>query len=81
MVGDFNLLVESESIKMFDSKMVNLIYKYKISSTRPNFDDGLDKGNVVCDYIFVNDKVKVNDFKVLITDVSDHLPLILDFDI
>lgn len=81
VVGDFNLLVESESIKMFDSKMVNLISKYKISSTRPNFDDGLDKGNVVCDYIFVNDKVKVNDFKVLITDVSDHLPLILDFDI
>ena len=62
-------------------KEQKIIEKYNIKSTRPKFDDGLDKGNLVCDYIFVNDKVKVNDFRVIDTNISDHLPLILDFSI
>lgn len=61
--------------------MINLIDKFNIKSTRPDFDDGLDKGNMVCDYVFVNDKVKVNNFIVSNSNVSDHLPLILDFNI
>lgn len=81
VTGDFNLLPNTESIKKLDNKMINLIEKYNIVSTRPTFYDGLDKGDLVCDYIFVNEKVKVNDFKVLTIDASDHLPLILDFDI
>lgn len=81
VTGDFNLLPESESIKIMNTKMTNLISKYNITTTRPNFDDGYDKGNIVCDYIFVNDKVKVNDFKVLDSNTSDHLPLVLDFDL
>ncbi len=81
VTGDFNLLPNTKSIKMIDEKMTNLIKVYGIKSTRPTFDDGLDKGNLVCDYIFVNNKVKVKDFKVIDTNVSDHLPLILDFEI
>lgn len=81
VVGDFNLLPNTKSIEMIAKKMINLIEKYNIKSTRPKFDDGLDKGNLVCDYIFVNDKVKVNDFRVIDTNISDHLPLILDFSI
>ena len=81
VVGDFNLLPNAKSIEMISKKMINLIEKYNIKSTRPKFDDGLDKGNLVCDYIFVNDKVEVNDFKVIDTNISDHLPLILDFNI
>ena len=81
VVGDFNLLPDSESIKLLDNELINLIKVYDIKSTRPSFDDGLDTGDVVCDYIFVNDKVKVNDFKVINTNISDHLPLVLDFDI
>ena len=79
VTGDFNLLPGSESIKIMESKMLNLITKYNILSTRPTFNDGLDKGDLVCDYIFVNDKIKVNDFKVLNSNVSDHFPLVLDF--
>ena len=60
--------------------MDNLIARFNIKSTRPEFDDGLDKGNMVCDYIFVNDKVKVNNFYVINSNISDHLPLILDFE-
>ena len=81
VTGDFNLLPKSESIKNISQKLTNLIEKYDIKSTRPSFDDGLDKGDIVCDYIFVNDKVKINDFKVINTNVSDHLPIVLDFDI
>lgn len=51
--------------------MNNLVEKYNIKSTRPKFDDGLDKGNLVCDYIFVNYKVNVNDFRVIDTNTSD----------
>ena len=81
VVGDFNLLPCTEEIKSLSVNMINLIEKFNIKSTRPNFDDGLDKGNIICDYIFVNDLVKVNNFYILDSNVSDHLPLILDFDI
>ncbi len=81
VVGDFNLLPETESIQLLNNKLHNLIDNYKIESTRPHFDDGLDKGNLVCDYIFVNDMVKVNNLEVISSHVSDHLPLLLDFEI
>jgi len=31
--------------------------------------------------LFVNNKIKVNNFRVINTNISDHLPLVLDFDI
>ena len=66
---------------MLNEEFKNLINEYKIISTRPNFNDGRDYGNNVVDYIFVNDKIKVNDFKVIKTDISDHYPLMLNFEI
>lgn len=81
VVGDFNLLPNSKSIDIISEKMINLIAQYNIKTTRPIFYDGLDKGNLVCDYIFVNDKVKVNDFKFFNCEISDHFPLVLDFEI
>lgn len=70
IVGDFNLLPETKEIKLLSEKMDNLIERFNIKSTRPDF-----KGNFVCDYIFVNDKVKINNFSVLNSNVSDHLPI------
>ena len=75
------MLPNTDSIKMLNNKLTNLIDKYNIKSTRPNFDDGLDKVNMVCDYIFVNDKVIVKNLMVIESNISDHLPLLLDFDI
>ena len=66
---------------MINKNFINLIEKYKITSTRPNFDDGRDIWNNVVDYIFVDDKIRINDFQVLNIDISDHFPLILDFEI
>jgi len=81
IVGDFNLLPETKSIAILNKEFRNLVKEYKILSTRPSFDDGTDKDKCVIDYIFVNDQIKVNNFEVFNTNISDHLPLILDFDI
>lgn len=66
---------------MLNQEFRNLIAEFDIISTRPDFDDGRDVGNNVVDYIFVNDKIKVKNFEVLDSKISDHLPLILDFEI
>ena len=81
VVGDFNLLPQTKEIKLLSKKMRNLVFEYDIKSTRPDFDDGLDTGNIICDYVFVNDKVKVNNFSVPQNTASDHYPMILDFEI
>jgi endonuclease/exonuclease/phosphatase family metal-dependent hydrolase len=74
VVGDFNLLPQTKSVKMMETKLVNLIKKYKIKSTRPGDD-------VIMDYIFVNDKIKVKNFQVINNKISDHFPLLLDFNV
>lgn len=77
LAGDFNLWPETESLKMLEKNMVNLIDKFDIKSTRP-----LDWKfpNKFSDYIFVSPDIRVNDFGVLSDVVSDHLALYLDFE-
>ena len=75
VVGDFNLLPNSLSISIVNRRMKNLIEEYNIKNTRYGTE------NMICDYVFVNNKIKVNDFRVVDSDISDHLPIILDFDI
>jgi len=81
IVGDFNLLPSSESIELMNKHFRNLVVENGIKSTRPVFDDGRDNGGIVCDYIFVNDKISVGMFEVVENDISDHMPLILDFEL
>lgn len=81
IVGDFNLFQDTQSIQILDKEFRNLINEYNISTTRPDSKDNLDIGNNVVDYIFVSDKIQVNTFQAYKTDISDHYPLILDFDI
>lgn len=76
IVGDFNLCPESESIKLMNKYFRNLSTEFGVKTTR-----GPEKEPMVIDYIFVNEAVKVNGFEVIETDISDHLPLILDFEI
>ncbi len=83
IVGDFNLLPDTESIKIIDKEFRNLVTEHNIESTVPGYDYGTEskRGRLIEDYIFVNDKIKVNNFEVIDTNISDHLPLVLDFDI
>lgn len=77
--GDFNLLPETESMKMLEGfGLKNLIKEFGVNSTRtPRY----KKDVKFADYILVSDGIKVNDFKVLEDDVSDHSPLYLDFEV
>lgn len=78
LAGDFNLLPDSQSLRMIeDSGLRNLIKEYGISSTRTSL---YKKEEKFADYIFVTDEIKVNDFKVMSDEVSDHSPLLLGFE-
>lgn len=77
LVGDFNLLPNTESIKKFEAiGLRNLIKEFGVDSTRSKH---YTKPEKFADYAFVSNGIIVNDFKVLDIHVSDHLPLLLDF--
>ncbi len=78
MVGDFNLLPETESIKMLEEHFINLITKYNISTTWTELAKENDKH---ADYAFVSDEILVEGFEALPDVVSDHVPLALQFDV
>lgn len=54
----------------------NLIKKYNISSTRSNYYKKQDK---FADYVFVSNGINISKFKILSDQVSDHLPIMLEF--
>lgn len=92
--GDFNLLPETRSIKMIEAGGYrNLIKEFGIKTTRNKYawrtflrqkeERGGEKfiKQNFADYCFVSPEVRVKDFQVPRVEVSDHLPLILDFEI
>lgn len=78
LVGDFNLRPETKSVKLLEDDMKNLIVEYGVTNTRSSLHKKTEK---FADYIMISNEVKVNSFEVINIDVSDHLPLILDFKI
>lgn len=77
--GDFNLFPDTPSIEVLNKQFVSLVDTYNVASTRPATNElNSSKRNVV-DYIFIKGKITPVDFKVIENDVSDHLPLVLDF--
>lgn len=79
IAGDFNLFPHTKSVKIIKSKFISLVDKYNVTTTRPKSNElSFAKRNVV-DYIFVSKGIKVKNFKVIESDVSDHFPLLLEF--
>lgn len=74
--GDFNLNMNTESIRLLEKNMRNLVKEYNIQTTRNKFFPGEEK---FADYTFVSPGIKVLKFEVPNSDVSDHLPMILEF--
>ncbi len=77
--GDFNLLPHTKSMAILDKGLVNLIKKFKIKSTRTRLYSSYKKHPLFADYIIVSPDIKVKNFKVLKNLVSDHAPLLADF--
>lgn len=78
LCGDFNLLPENKSLSILEEDMVNLIDKFKIKSTRSSYYKGDEK---FADYMLVSPDIKVKKFEVPSSEASDHLPLVLDFEV
>lgn len=82
--GDFNLLPETESIKMFEKNGYrDLIKDFKIPTTRNQlaWEKYPDNKQYYSDYVFVSQEVKVKKFSVPDVEISDHLPIILDIEL
>jgi endonuclease/exonuclease/phosphatase (EEP) superfamily protein YafD len=78
LCGDFNLLPESKTFKQLEGLgMKNLIKEFGITSTRSSY---YNKPVRFADYTLVSNDIKVNEFKVLPDEVSDHLAMYLDFE-
>lgn len=77
LAGDFNLNIDTHSLEILEKKLINLIKNYKIPTTRSKLYTWEDK---FADYTLVSDKIKVINFQVPDITVSDHLPMILEFD-
>lgn len=80
IVGDFNLFPNTESMRVFKD-FNSLVDIYSIQTTRPESNELNHLKRNVVDYILVSKGMKVNSFEVLDSNVSDHLPLVLDFEV
>lgn len=91
--GDFNLMPRSKSIKILEQNgLINLVREHKIKRTRniyawnqakkieKDFGHKFYGNQRFSDYCFVTSEVKVKSFEVPDVEVSDHLPLILEFE-
>lgn len=77
LCGDFNLRPDTESIRLLEVDLQNLITIHDIQSTRTRF---YDKAEKYADYVFVSPEIMVKSFTVLPDEVSDHSPLLLDYE-
>jgi exonuclease III len=78
LCGDFNLLPDTESIKILeDAGLRNLIREYGVTSTRTSH---YTKPEKYADYVFLSKRIKVKDFKVLPDEVSDHSALCVEIE-
>lgn len=86
--GDFNLNLNTKSVNIFEENgFRNLIKEFDIKSTRNKISWDQFKHQpefykqYFADYCFVSPKVKVKSFEVPYNEVSDHLSLVLDFEL
>ena len=80
LAGDLNVVSESQTMRVFDNFLRDLTTEYQVKSTLSPAH--LFEEPTACDHVLVNDKISVHDFAVRQNAiVSDHLPLVLGFDV
>lgn len=78
LCGDFNLAPDTESMRILEGGMRNLVKEYGVTSTRSRLYRHYDRGMLYGDYVLVDPEVDVHNFKVFQDEVSDHLPLMVE---
>ncbi len=88
--GDFNLLPETKSVIQFEEHgFRNLVNEYNIKSTRgslvkkihPEYEHTPEGFQEFADYTFVSSGIHISHFDVPNLPISDHLPMIVEFDL
>jgi endonuclease/exonuclease/phosphatase family metal-dependent hydrolase len=75
LCGDFNPLLNTESINILEKDMLNLIKVHGVESTRSHY---YTKPEKHADYILITPDISVVSFQVLPDPVSDHLSLVVE---
>lgn len=76
LCGDFNLRPDTKSVEMLEEDMRNLVIEYGLKSTRSRLHKRKQK---FADYIMVSRDIRLKSFEAIDVDVSDHLPLAIEF--
>jgi endonuclease/exonuclease/phosphatase family metal-dependent hydrolase len=79
--GDFNLFPDTKSIGILKDNFNSLVDDFHIMYTRPKSNELSSVKRNVVDYVFVSKEISVKQFNVIDNDVSDHLPLLMEFNI
>jgi endonuclease/exonuclease/phosphatase family metal-dependent hydrolase len=79
LVGDFNLLPETESARILAQGLRNLVLEWQIPTTRSRLNPyfGTPQEQPHADYAFISPGLHAIDFRVPDVQVSDHLPMVL----
>lgn len=75
LIGDFNLLPDTQSLNILKEGKRDLISEFGITSTRSDLYD--KPGSLFADYAIISPEIEVESFEVPRVNASDHLPLIL----
>lgn len=78
LAGDLNLIPGSPALAPLNEQLKGLTETYNLPTTLSGF--GKVSG-VACDHIFISSDVNVVRFESINAEVSDHLPLIMEFNI
>jgi endonuclease/exonuclease/phosphatase family metal-dependent hydrolase len=76
LLWDFNLLPHTKEIQHLSELYTNAGEQFKLMTTRPDFDDWLDKWNQIVDYVFSSSQLNINSCTTKDISISDHLPII-----
>lgn len=81
--GDLNVYPDTESIRMFsEAGMKDLIKDFGVQTTRNDRYSGVKEyADYISDYAFTSPGVRVRSFTALPDEVSDHLALVLEFEL
>jgi endonuclease/exonuclease/phosphatase (EEP) superfamily protein YafD len=78
VAGDFNLNMNTKAISEFEKKFINLIKNSNFQTTRSKLYDSIAE-MPFADYIFASPEIVITNFKVVDVEISDHLPILIEF--